>query len=166
MKTKQTLLERIATIDPSAKSFRSALKKIGPNEFVAGPPLGEVLQKLYCVRTEAIHERNQAADAFNAKQKALYGHHGLEKPTGVANYAEMIHDLKHLNAMEDDVKLLDNIFWSWVMLNHPELRDKESIAIREGYTLIYRNKPGSFDERHDLMHLFAKSLADFPNFSD
>jgi len=166
MKSKTTLLERIATIDPSSSIFRDNLKKIGPHEFVAGPPLGEVLQKLYCVRLEAISARDKAAGSYNAKQRAFYRNNDFEKETNVINYSEMIRELKQLNAKEDAVKLLDNIFWSWILLNHQELRTKESIAIREGYTLIYKNKPGSFDEKHDLMQLFAKSLADFPTFAD
>lgn len=166
MKTSATLLEKIASIDPSAEIFRDTLKKIGPNEFVAGPPLGEVLRKLYCVRSETIRDLKQATDAFHAKQKAFYKPQGFKSEEEVTNYAEMIRELKELNTMDDAVKLLNNIFWSWVLLNYPELRDKESIAIREGYVLIYKNKPGSFDEKHDLMQLFAKSFVDFPNFND
>ena len=136
MNQELSLLQLISKIEPETHFVAGTLKEVATVSEVVIGRLGEFLQKLYCVRVEAIKARDEAQTAFNLKTQEITT---LPTPPRAAICCKgILEDIERLRVLQEKTKDLEKIFRHWILYNYPEARDKRSIAIRKDWSLVYK----------------------------
>jgi hypothetical protein len=123
----EELMEKVNQVTLNDGEF-VAKQKIRRGEVVVGI-LPEPLRKLYVVYVNSIIELTEISNALEREE--FSGSNITQKQIGEINLKQETANRKHA--------LVEYIFLSSMILEMPELADKSSFGVREGWQVVFQN---------------------------